>query len=421
MTSVPAIIALANETRDYAWGSATAIPRLLGTAPPGGPVAELWVGAHPDAPSRWLDSPQRNPLTDLIAADPGYLLGEASLERFGPRLPFLFKVLAAERALSIQVHPTAEQAAVGYAAENEAGVPFSSADRNYRDAHHKPELACAITEFDALCGFRPVSQTLRLLDALAVAELAPYRELLAGEDGLRATFTTLLSLPELARLKLLDGLAAGCRRLAAASGEWQATARVVLQAGLDYPGDIGAALALLLNHVRLLPGEAIFLGAGNVHAYLRGVCVEILANSDNVLRCGLTSKHVDIPELLRVADFQPLPQPRWRPVAEPDSETAGSRATGSGVTGSRTSFAPPVADFRLTVLEPAGVPEPLGLSGPKIVLCAGGRIELAAGADRRTLDRGESAFVAAAADCKIGGQGRAYVATTNLDDAPATN
>ncbi|HEX2903908.1 MAG TPA: mannose-6-phosphate isomerase, class I [Jatrophihabitans sp.] len=324
------IIRLENTIRDYAWGSPTAIPQLLGIEPTGRPAAELWIGAHPDSPSHAPEHDQ--PLDALIAADPGGLLGAASVERFGPRLPFLLKVLAAERALSLQVHPNAEQARAGYEAEERAGVSQSSAERNYRDPHHKPEMAYALTEFDAFCGFRPPAETAEYLTALEVAELLPYRELLTSEEGVRAVFTTVLSLQGAARAQLIESTVAGCRRLAATNGRWAPEARAALLAAEDFPGDIGPVVALLLNYVKLLPGEAMFLAAGNVHAYLRGVCIEVLANSDNVLRCGLTPKHIDVPELVRIADFTPLPQPRWQPA----EQSAGG-----------AHFSVPVPDFAL--------------------------------------------------------------------------
>jgi len=328
------IIELDNPIRDYAWGSPTAIPQLLGLAPSGRPAAELWIGAHPDSPSTAPAHADQPGLDALIAADPAGLLGPGTVARFGERLPFLLKLLAAERALSLQVHPNRRQAEAGFAAEEAAGVDRASPERNYRDANHKPEMAYAITEFQAFCGFRPVAATADLFAALAVPELEPYRELLRNANGLRAVFTTLLTLTGPARQRLLDSVLAGCRRLAGSGGEWSAEARASVLAAEDFPDDIGPVVALLLNYVRLAPGEAIFLGAGNVHAYLRGVCVELLANSDNVLRCGLTPKHIDVPELVRITDFTPMTEPRYRP---------------TGQAADRVDFRLPVPDFELSV------------------------------------------------------------------------
>jgi mannose-6-phosphate isomerase len=387
--------------REYAWGSVEAIPRLLGVPPTGRPAAELWLGAHPSDPSRWAEHPDRPALDELIARCPQRWLGQASVAAFGPRLPFLMKVLAADRALSMQVHPSRAQAEAGFAAEEASDLP--PARRNYCDANHKPELAYALTEFDAFCGFRPVPATLELLDALDVPELAAYLPLLAGPDGLRATFTTLLSLTGQSRERLVEAAVAGCRRLAGTGSPWAGAARATVLAAQDFPGDIGAVLALLLNYVRLAPGEAIYLGAGNVHAYLRGMCVEILANSDNVLRCGLTPKHVDIPALLRVADFTELAEPRWHP----DQPAPGQRV-----------FTVPVPDFRLTVLELGEGAVPLDADRPHLLLSGDDPVTLSCAGETRTLERWASVFITAdpagGRPCVVSGGGTAFVASTNL-------
>ncbi|HEY2044107.1 MAG TPA: mannose-6-phosphate isomerase, class I [Jatrophihabitans sp.] len=401
MTKTPSILRLDNVVRDYEWGSRTAIPELLGIEASETPAAELWMGAHPDDPSRWRDHPDVPGLDELISADPEDYLGPAAIQQFGPRLPFLLKVLAADKALSMQVHPNREQAQRGFAAENERGIPADAAERNYADANHKPELACAVTEFDAWCGFRPVDQTLRLFDALDVVELRRYRDLLAAGDGLRATFTTLLTLQGDVRRELVRAVIAGCRRLASSGREWSAEAAASVLAEQDFPDDVGAVLALLLNYVRLAPGEAIFLGAGNVHAYLRGVCVEILANSDNVLRCGLTPKHIDVPELLRVADFSPLEQPRW------PSRRISEHAT---------VFEVPVPDFQLaridlTDWDSVGLP----VVGPSIICTLEGELKVSAGTEEVALPRGQAVFVsAAAAPPRLVGSGLGFAASAHL-------
>jgi mannose-6-phosphate isomerase len=402
--ALPPILRLRNAVRDYAWGSVTAIPELLGIEPSGAPAAELWMGAHPDEPSRWADDPAEPGLDALIEGWPEEILGASSVSRFGPRLPFLLKVLAADKCLSMQVHPNAEQARAGYLDEEQRGIPRTAAQRNYSDAFAKPELLCALTEVEALCGFRPVAGTVQLFDALiglGVSQLRPYRDLLAAEDGIRATFTTMLTLPEAARLSLVDCVIDGCRSLAAlAEQPWSGAAGASVLAAEDFPGDIGAVLALLLNHVRLRPGQAIFLGAGNVHAYLRGMGVEILANSDNVLRCGLTPKHVDVPELLRIADFTPLAEPLW------DARVRDER---------QAVFEVPVPDFRLTIVQPTGAEVEVAGRGPTIVLTTAGSLTVQVAGSVVQLERGESAFVrAGASEVRIVGSGQAFVASEGL-------
>lgn len=376
---LPAVIAIDGVIRHYAWGSSTAIPELLGLAPDGEPAAELWLGAHPDDPS---PAPGHHTTLDiLLAAEPARLLGAATVARFGPRLPFLLKVLAADTALSIQVHPRIEQARAGFAAEEGAGIARDAPQRNYRDANHKPELLCALTPFEALCGFRPVEATLRLFDSWQLAALDPVRDLLAGPDGLRAAFTELLTLGDPAPLvAAVSARAAGV----AADDEWAGVARAVRLAAGDFSGDVGAVLVLLLNYVRLEPGEAIYLGAGNVHCYLRGTGVEIMANSDNVLRCGLTPKHVDVAELLKITGFTALAQPRC------------PTASGDGVAGHR-EYPVPVADFALSRVDlgPVTGRAAVGPAGPLIALCTAGRVVVDSDGAAVELTPGRAAFVAA--------------------------
>ena len=374
------VYALDGVIRPYAWGSRTAIPALLGIAPTGVPAAELWYGAHPGDPSRVGDST----LDKLIAVEPERLLGSSVVQTLGPQLPFILKVLAAETALSIQVHPNLVQARAGYAAEDARGLPRDAPQRNYKDANHKPELLCALTEFDALCGFRPVETTLRLLDVL---ELAWLRDVLAG-DGLRAAFTALVSLDE--PVPMVEAVVARLPRLAGT--EWAPLGDALTRVARDFPGDIGVAEALLLNFVRLVPGEAIFLAAGNVHSYLSGMGVEIMANSDNVLRCGFTQKHVDVAELLRITDFTELAEPRW-----------------PAVDG---AFHLPVPDFTRSVVDGAArLADPV----PRIVLPIEAPVRIEAERAVVDLDRGRAAFVAAdEAAVNVRGTGRTFVAGTGL-------
>ncbi len=370
--SAPGLIAVQGVARDYAWGSRTYIPALLGRPSTDQPVAELWFGAHPESPS----PVSGGGLDELLARDPVGWLGAGVVGRFGPRLPFLLKLLAAEQPLSIQVHPDRVQAQAGFAAEEARGVPRAAPNRNYRDDNHKPELLYALTPFDALCGFRPVEATLRLLDLLAVPVLDPVAAALGGPGGLRAAFSALLEQPDPA--PAVAQVAARASELGE-QGEFALSLRAVRTCAAAFPGDVGVLLSLLLNAVTLQPGESIYLGAGNVHAYLHGLGVEIMANSDNVLRCGLTPKHVDVAELLAITDFTPLAEPRWAPSPSP----AGS-----------LELDVPVPDFRLGVYELADSSGPVALPSiaPQLVLGLSGRVRVEAGGQSVPLGPGEAVF-----------------------------
>ena len=299
---------LRNAVRPYPWGSRTTIPELLGREVPAPhPEAELWMGAHPGDPSRIVgaDGEERS-LLELIEADPHAHLGPECSQRWNNRLPFLLKILAVEEPLSMQAHPSAEQSAEGHAREEAAGLPREAPSRNYPDPTAKPELVCALTEFHALAGFREPLRTIKLLRAVETPGLAKYTELLAAQpdsDGMRALFTTWITLPQASLDELLPEVLDACVLHVKDHGEFDTECRTILELGEAHPRDAGVLAALLLNRLTLRAGEAIYLPAGNLHLYLHGTAVEILANSDNILRCGLTPKHVDVPELLRVVDF----------------------------------------------------------------------------------------------------------------------
>ncbi|TDC13188.1 mannose-6-phosphate isomerase, class I [Streptomyces sp. 8K308] len=386
---------LVNTIRPYAWGSPTAIPRLLGVEPTGEPQAELWMGAHPGAPSRLDRGTGPVSLADVIAADPAGELGAATLTAYGPRLPFLLKLLAAETPLSLQVHPDLDQAAAGFADEEARGIPVDAAHRNYKDANHKPELICALTPFDGLCGFRPAAESAELLDGLGVDELKPYADLLRARpegDALREVLTAVLTADPVA---MADTVHKTTEALEAAEGEDHATYAAMAR---HYPGDPGVIAALLLNLVRLEPGEALFLGAGVPHAYLSGLGVEIMANSDNVLRCGLTPKHVDVPELLRVVRFEATAPGVLRASGEPDQE-----------------YPTPIGEFRLSrhVLDGRAPTRTLPAGTPSILLCTAGRIALRdRDGARLDLAPGQSAYVRADETVDVTGAGTLFRSTT---------
>ncbi|MFJ8793967.1 mannose-6-phosphate isomerase, class I [Streptomyces sp. NPDC102462] len=380
---------LDNTIRPYAWGSATAIPKLLGVEPTGEPQAEMWMGAHPGAPSRTA----RGTLVDVIDADPKRELGPEAVAKFGPHLPFLLKILAAGAPLSLQVHPDLEQARQGYADEERRGIPVDAPHRNYRDANHKPELICALTEFDGLCGFRDPLRAADLLDGLGVDSLKPYVDLLHArpEDAaLREVLTAILTADRDEMAQTVAQAATACARLGGEHAPYAGIAH-------HYPGDPGVIAAMLLNHVRLQPGEALFLGAGIPHAYLSGLGVEIMANSDNVLRCGLTPKHVDVPELLRIVRFEPGDPGVLRPEASPDGEEV---------------YETPIDEFRLSryVLPAGGTTHDLTLPTPQILLCTAGSVR----AGEHELTPGRSVFVPAAEKAEVSGTGTLFRATVRL-------
>jgi mannose-6-phosphate isomerase len=392
------------KTRDYDWGTSDAIAELQGRPVPApGPEAELWMGAHPTAPSgvRRLPSSATPPialappvtLDTLIAADPQGELGPEVTAKFGGRLPFLLKVLSAARALSIQVHPSRAQAEAGYAAEEERQVPRDAPDRNYVDDWPKPELLYALTPFEVAAGLRTPADASALLQALEVDELKP---LAAGLTDLGAALATVLRWPEPA--PLVASVVAACRRLAEAGGPYAHACAAAVRVAAERPGDIGVVALLLMRHAVLQPGQAMFMPAGGLHAYLRGTGIELLANSDNVVRSGLTSKHIDVPELLKLVD-PAVEVPILAPRVLPD-----------GITW----FDTPAPEFRLHVIEltgpelalpgtaPAPAPARPGAApklarpgaAPRILLCLGGSCTLrAATGQELSLTRGSSCFI----------------------------
>ncbi|WP_099020362.1 mannose-6-phosphate isomerase, class I [Mycolicibacterium palauense] len=378
--------------RTYAWGSRTAIADFTGRAvPTAHPEAELWLGAHHGDPA-FVETPEgERSLIDLVSSDPEGQLGPVVRARFGDALPFLVKVLAADEPLSLQAHPSASQAVEGYRREDSLGVPLNSPVRNYRDRSHKPELLVAIEPFAALAGFRPVARTVELMRALAVSDLDPYVDLLDGQadaDGLRALFTTWITAPQPDLEVLVPAVLEGAvNYIRSGATEFAEEAKALLELGERYPGDAGVLAAMLLNLIELEPGEAIYLAAGNLHSYLHGVGFEVMANSDNVLRGGLTPKHVDVPELLRVLDFTPAPQESLHPALERD--------------GFEVTYRTPAAEFAVSVLELSG--EDLGHEvdaacshdGPQILVCAQGGAVVSGKADTVTLQRGQAAWVSA--------------------------
>jgi mannose-6-phosphate isomerase len=389
----PSVLVLDNPIQNYAWGSHTAIAELLGRpAPAAQPEAELWIGAHPKAPSRVAQPAGLGTLDRVIQDDPVALLGAEVCDRFGNELPFLFKVLAAAEPLSIQAHPNQEQARSGWARENAEGVPLDAPRRSYRDPNHKPELLCALTPFTALKGFRPLDAIARGMEPLARPELAPELGRLARErtpGALRAFFARLMTLEPDERVPVLKRTAAEAARRGS-DPAWGWVARLAAK----HPHDVGVLAPLYLNLVRLEPGEALFLPAGELHTYFEGTALEIMANSDNVLRGGLTTKYVAMEELLSVLTFDAQPVEVLRPLAD-----------GPG----RAIFKTPAREFELGFVELTRErPFQSGAGrGVEILLQLEGACRLKSGACEVALERGQSVLVPAALDAyQLEGEGR---------------
>ncbi|MCU0273013.1 MAG: mannose-6-phosphate isomerase, class I [Acidimicrobiales bacterium] len=384
---------LSGVVQPYAWGSPTFLASLQGREPTGDPEAELWLGDHPLAPALVHTPVGVRPLPEVIAADPAAALGAADRSA----LPYLLKILAAAAPLSLQAHPSAAQAAAGFAREEAAGIPRTAAHRTFRDPNPKPELVCALTPFDALCGFRPVGETLELLASLHVAALAPVVGSLRarGADALPGVVGSLLGADASAAADLVADVVAACER---PDGPYPAERAWAVRLAAAYPGDPGVVLALLLNLVTLAPGEALFLGPGNLHAYLEGAAVEIMANSDNVLRGGLTPKHVDVPALVGILDTS---------VGRPDVQRPA---------GPLHVYHCPVPEFSLVRAVLGGADGPVGFApaGPEILLVTAGMV-VATLRDGAALElrAGEAAFVPAGdGPYTVGGSGTVFRATT---------
>lgn len=368
-------VGITNTPRDYAWGSRTAIADLFGVAPSGHREAELWLGTHPGSPSRLTDGTGRT-LADLTT------------------LPFLLKILAAELPLSLQAHPTTTQAIEGFARENAAGVPLDASNRNYKDASAKPELIFALEDgFRALCGFRPVTQTREVLARLGDAA-TPLLDRLVDDAALALTFEWLISRGEGVD-ELLAAVVAAAAELTS-SGDASLECATVMRLAETNPGDPGIVISLLLNVVELRRGEVLYLPAGNIHAYLNGIGVELMSASDNVLRGGLTPKYVDVPELLTVLDFRPVPLPYLMPTGD---EPGVSR------------YAPGVPDFELIHVFGDDLDTRVPLRGAAIAVCVAGELALSTADGTQPIGRGGMVFIDDEAELRITGGGELFVAT----------
>ena len=400
-----------NRIRPYAWGSRTSIAELTGAPSPSAhPQAELWMGAHPDDPSALVLPDGERSLAAEVAADPEGMLGRAVTASFGGRFPFLLKVLAAAEPVSLQAHPTAARASEGFAREEAAGIPLADPRRNYRDPYAKPEMISALTEIRALCGFAEPGRTVEVISGLGVPQLNHYLALLSGQpdaEGTRALFSSLITVPGSVLGPLLDAVMAACvDRIREGTGEYLAEYRTVLELGERYPGDAGVLASLLLNRVTLHPGQALYLSAGNLHSYLSGVGVEIMGNSDNVLRGGLTPKHVDVPELMRVLDFTPGPVQVLHGEPTPNRELV---------------YPAPTTEFRLARLDVGRAVREITHPGPQVLLVTAGQVTVrAAGCGELRVGRGQSVWIAARdRGVRLSGSGTVFRATDGLMGGPS--
>ncbi|MFA7499072.1 MAG: mannose-6-phosphate isomerase, class I [Leucobacter sp.] len=422
------LIFIENTPRTYSWGSKEALPDMLGTAPNGEPQAELWLGAHPGGPATVAKAiAERCTLIDLIESDPA-LYGVD-----GGQLPFLLKVLAIGAPLSLQAHPDLRQAREGFAREEAAGVPRDARDRNYGDPNHKPELLVALSEVTALSGFRPLAEA--RVDLLGLARLAQLSgddtgfaalrfaaDRLTGDEAeaLRSAFLTwaFSAEPEVSRaLEAMQRLtnSAALTQDPSPVENPSSDRREALRALItEHPGDPGVLVSLLLHHVRLDPGEAVYLGARQLHAYLSGIAVEVMAASDNVLRAGLTQKHVDVAELCRVLDYDELAEPRFL-----------STATAPGL----VAWRPGIPDFQLLrarLEDPESTRPGRALPGaarvvtidaehPLVLIVTAGRVRIerpeAEFDEVAAARRGQSLYISAGPPIRLTGDGEVFLAT----------
>lgn len=392
---------LQGRARDYSWGSHTAIPRLFGYGAADGPVAELWMGAHTSAPSFISDHPltrvyepqadaddEHATLIEHIESDPVAALGADVVARHGAQLPFLLKIIAPDKPLSLQVHPSIEQAREGFEREDASGIARDCSTRCYPDTNHKPEMAYALTKFEALVGFRSPRRILGVLEGLDTEVTKRLHERISAApnaDGVRDAFTCLLDGEHVPTEAEVEDVVRACASRDAEDSPSPRADAIVARLAKHFPGDPGVVASLLLNPVTLQTGEALFTPAGTVHAYLSGTAVEIMASSDNVLRAGLTPKHMDIPELLRVIETVAAPPIRIAP---------------EKVSSVQSTFYVPVDDFEMSTIElrDASTSVMLRGTGPRILLCIRGAADVSvngAEGSRQTtiLNTGQALFL----------------------------
>jgi mannose-6-phosphate isomerase len=366
---------ISGATKNYAWGSKELVSDFFGLAESSEPIAEIWFGTHPLGESQSLAE------------------GKSLSETLGKRLSFLVKFLSSKRALSIQVHPNSDQAKAGFDLEQSQAIPIGDPKRNYKDASHKPEALIALTSFRALCGFRPRAELLTVFTEFGKSEpeFASLAKDLIAEAPLEKIFESLIESFELAQ-RFTEAVESSQSNPVAAKAR-ELVAKLLLQ----FPDDTGALVALMLNEVALEPGEAIFLPAGNVHAYLSGLGLEVMASSDNVVRAGLTSKHVDVAEVLAIADFSELMEPRLRP-----------KKLAEGL----IEYPVDCPEFRIYRAEVSGknLLADLDLPASAMVVCTAGEVAVSTSLDEReVLTKSEVVLASGAKKLSLSGSGTVFV------------
>ena len=373
------LIRIQGQVKKYDWGSKDLIPNYFGTSESTEKIAEIWFGTHSLGES--VSEPGGVPLSKLI----------------DKRLGFLVKLLAASKSLSIQVHPNKVQAQQGFEKEHNLGISLDDPTRLYKDSSHKPEALIALTEFHALCGFRPRAELVQVFSAFGKTE-SEFQDLaqhLASGKPLDQIFKSLIANTSLAARFLETVPVAQSDPLA------QRGRDLVANLLEQYPGDTGSLVALMLNQVELSPGEAIFLPAGNIHAYLSGLGLEVMAASDNVLRCGLTPKHIDVAELLKIADFQELESPKVTP-----------KKLAEGL----VEYPVEVDDFRVYLAEVSGknILADIDLPSAAMVVCTAGEVAVGTSLDEReVLTKKQVVYVSGAKKISLSGSGTVFLALGN--------
>lgn len=363
-----------NPLKTYDWGSKESIPAILGQETGTKPIAELWMSAHPSSPSKLILDTKSQSLEHWIAEDPINRLGTDAASQFQGKLPFLLKILAAAKPLSIQAHPNEKQALKGFQRENHQNIPLAAAERTYKDPHHKPELICALTPFEALNGFRPwneIHENFSLLQHKGITQLIKAHENKSPKEAIKGLFIDLINQEEHTKTSWAKYL-----------HDWANNQKnhplkdVIISTYHFFPGDIGIFTLFMLNYVVLQPGQAMFLNSCRFHAYLKGTGIEIMANSDNVLRAGLTKKHVNIPELAQIIDFQP---------SRPEIQSTAFNSD-------FTEYHSEAKEFQLLRFDMDGKKNYSTHNG-EILLVVKGQLEILNQSEKLLLNQGESVFL----------------------------